>query len=203
MIDEEIVRRWQPEAHSQLQQWIDRLAMLGTRSDQLLTARGDLLTAHHAAAGRQMLARFKADPAAIAEADAYFTQIDNELGQINAELVTLRAQETALEIQIYQADEYLQGIMARFEQALTTVATSGQLSERIDEEFVAHAPRVRQLLRAADDQVGTTDAPTGHPRLTTDDHQSSPSGRPFIRHFPGHTSTMVPRAVQHVTDAES
>lgn len=151
MTNEELIRRWQPEPHSQLQQWIDRLAGLGARSDELLAARGQLLTTHQAAAGRQMLARFKADPVAIAEADAHFSQLDHELEQINRALVTLREEETALEIQLYQADEYLQGIMARFEQALTTVATSGQLSDRIDAEFVAHAQRIRKLLRAAED----------------------------------------------------
>ena len=151
MIDEEIVRRWQPEPHSQLQQWIEQLDRLGTHSDQLLTRREQLLTAHHEAAGRQMLARFKADPVATAQADAHFTQVDNELEQINAALVTLREEETALEIQIYQADQYLQGIMARFEQALTAVTTTGQLSDRIDAEFVAHAQRVRQLLQATDE----------------------------------------------------
>ncbi len=147
MTMEEIVHRWQPEANSQLQQWIRELKRLGRHSDELLAERDALRTAQQAAAGRQMLARFKADAAAITQADAHFAQLEAAIGQLDAQLITLRAQETALETQIYQADEYLQGIMARLEQGLTRATTTGQLSDRVDTEFMTHERRVQQLLR--------------------------------------------------------
>lgn len=149
----EIVHRWQPETNSQLQQWISQLKLFGLRSDQLLAERGALRTAQQAAAGRQMLARFKADATAIAQADAHFAQLEAAIGQLDAQLISLRAQETVLETQIYQADEYLQGIMMRLEQGLTRATTTGQLSERIDTEFMTHERRVQQLLRGAESPV--------------------------------------------------
>lgn len=147
MTIEDIVRRWRPEAQSQLQQWINTLAGLGARSDQLLAARNQLLIAQHDAAGRQMLARFKAEPVAIAQADAHFAQLETALNGLDTELVTLRAQESTLELQVYQADEYLQGIMIRLEQGLAATNNADHVSDRIDAEFVAHERRVQQLLR--------------------------------------------------------
>lgn len=146
MTTEEVLQRWQPEPGSQLHAWVAQLAQLGAASNQLLASRSELVDARQAAAGRQMLAQFKADAAAVAQADAHYAEVDAAVQALDAQLVDLREQENALQIQIYQADEYLQGIMRYFDQGVTAAILHGELSEQIDLEFARHQRRILLLL---------------------------------------------------------
>lgn len=146
MTTEEVLQRWQPEPGSQLHAWVAQLAALGAESNRLLAARNERADARQAAAGRQMLAQFKADAAAIAQADAHYAEVDASVQAIDAQLVDLREQENALEIQIYQADEYLQGIMRYFDQGVSAATLRSELSDQIDREFATHQRRILLLL---------------------------------------------------------